>query len=66
VEKTGGGLLVKPDDPEDLAHGIREVLQDKELAAQLSAAGFRGVREHYTAAHMADRVLDAYQSVMGA
>ena len=65
VEKTGGGLLVKPDDPESLADGIREVLQDKELAAQLSASGFRGVREHYTAAHMADRLLDAYNSVVG-
>jgi glycosyltransferase involved in cell wall biosynthesis len=66
VEKTGGGLLVKPDDPESLADGIREVLQDKELAAQLSASGFRGVREHYTAGHMADRLLEAYQSVIGA
>jgi hypothetical protein len=26
----------------------------------LSANGFRGVREHYTAAHMADKVLEAY------
>jgi glycosyltransferase involved in cell wall biosynthesis len=66
VEKTGGGLLVKPDDPQSLADGIREVLQDNELAAQLSASGFRGVREHYTAAHMADRLLDAYQSLVGA
>ena len=65
IEKTGGGLLVKPDDPESLADGIREVLQDKELAAQLSASGFRGVREHYTAAHMADRLLDAYNSLVG-
>ena len=66
IEKTGGGLLVKPDDPESLADGIREVLQDNELAAQLSASGFRGVREHYTAAHMADRLLDAYNGVVGA
>jgi glycosyltransferase involved in cell wall biosynthesis len=65
VEKTGGGLLVKPDDPESLADGIREVLQDKELAAQLSSSGFRAVREHYTAAHMADLLLDAYHSVVG-
>ena len=65
VEKTGGGLLVKPDDPESLAQGIREVFQDKELAAQLSADGFRGVREHYTAAHMADLLLDACKRVTG-
>jgi glycosyltransferase involved in cell wall biosynthesis len=64
VEKTGGGLLVKPDDPESLANGIREIFRNKELAAELGAKGFRGVREHYTAAHMADKVLHAYQSVL--
>ena len=64
VEKTGGGLLVKPDDAESLAHGIREIFQDKELAEQLSAQGVRGVREHYTAAHMADQLLEAYESVL--
>ena len=64
LEKTGGGLLVKPDDPESLAEGILKLYRDKQLAAELGANGFRGVREHYTAAHMADKLLDAYQSVL--
>jgi len=64
VEITGGGLLVQPDDPQSLAEGILKIAQDKELAAELSASGYRGVREHYTAAHMADRVLEAYESVI--
>jgi glycosyltransferase involved in cell wall biosynthesis len=63
IEKTGGGLLVKPDDPKALADGIREIYRNKQLAAELGAKGFRGVREHYTAAHMADRVLAAYERV---
>lgn len=63
VEKTGGGLLVKPDDPESLANGIREIYRNQELAAELSAKGYRGVREHYTAAHMADKLMMAFQSV---
>lgn len=63
VEKTGGGLLVKPDDPEALADGIREIYRNKELAAELSAKGFRGVRQHYTAAQMADKLMVAFQSV---
>ena len=63
VEKTGGGLLVKPDDPESLANGIREIYRNKELAAELGAKGYRGVREHYTAAHMADKLMIAFQSV---
>jgi glycosyltransferase involved in cell wall biosynthesis len=64
VENTGGGLLVQPDDPQSLAEGILNIARDKQLAAELSANGFRGVREHYTAAHMADKVLEAYESVI--
>lgn len=64
VERTGGGLLVKPDDPQSLAEGILKVYKNKEIAAQLSANGFRGVREHYTVAHMTDKLLQAYESVM--
>ena len=60
VAKTGGGLLVQPDDPQSLAEGILKIAHDSHLALELSANGFRGVREHYTAAHMADRVLEAY------
>jgi glycosyltransferase involved in cell wall biosynthesis len=64
VEDTGGGLLVQPDDPRSLADGILKVVKNKALAEELSANGFRGVREHYTAAHMADRVLEAYESLI--
>src|SRR5215217_3582548 len=53
VERTGGGLLVQPDDPQELAEGILNIARDSKLAQDLSVNGFRGVREHYTAAHMA-------------
>lgn len=64
VEKTGGGLLVQPDDPQSLADGILKIAHDSNLAQELSANGFRGVREHYTAAHMADRVLECYNQTV--
>lgn len=64
VERTGGGLLVQPDDPQSLAAGILKIARDSNLAEDLSANAFRGVREHYTAAHMADRVLDCYNSII--
>jgi len=60
IERTGGGLLVQPDDPQSLAAAILKIARDANLARDLSANGFRGVREHYTAAHMADRALEAY------
>jgi glycosyltransferase involved in cell wall biosynthesis len=63
VESTGGGILVRPDDPADLAEGILKIARDRKLAEELGANGFRGVREHYSAAYMADRLLEAYESV---
>jgi glycosyltransferase involved in cell wall biosynthesis len=64
VENTGGGLLVEPDNPQSLADGILKLSRDPRLAEQLSNAGFKGVREHYTAALMADKVLDVYNDVI--
>jgi glycosyltransferase involved in cell wall biosynthesis len=63
IEKTGGGLLVQPDDPQSLAEGILKIARDPSLAQELSANAFGGVREHYTAAHMADKVLEAYSDL---
>jgi len=60
VEKTGGGLLVEPDDAHDLAEGILRLNEDRALAAELGARGARGVREHYTVARMASRALEVY------
>jgi len=64
VESTGGGVLVEPDHPQSLADGILKIAKDRRLADELSTAGFQGVREHYTAAHMADKVLAAYNEVI--
>ena len=63
IEKTGGGLLVQLDDPQGLAQGILQIVRDPNLAQELSANGFHGVREHYTAAHMADKVLEAFSDL---
>ena len=66
VEKTSGGLLVEPDDAESLAEGLLKIFQDRSRAAELGRNAFRGVREHYSAAHMADRALEAFKSVVAA
>src|SRR5689334_7381270 len=63
IEKTGGGLLVQPDDPQSLADGILKVFRDPNLAQELSTDAFHGVRKHYTSAHMADKVLEAYSDL---
>jgi glycosyltransferase involved in cell wall biosynthesis len=65
IETTGGGLLVEPDDPNGLADGMLKLCEHPALAEQLGSNGFRGVREHYSAARMADRSLKAFESVLG-
>jgi len=60
VGRTGGGLLVEPDDAASLADGLARLANDRALARELGERGARGVREHYTVARMADRALEVY------
>jgi glycosyltransferase involved in cell wall biosynthesis len=66
VEKTGGGLLVEPDNHEKLAEGILQLYKDPELATKLGESGYEKVREHYSVARMADRAIEVYESVLAA
>jgi len=65
VEKTGGGLLVEPDQPDSLAEGLYTLWRDRAATASLGQRAFFGVRQHYTVAHSADRVLDVYNAEVG-
>ena len=64
VEKTGGGLLVKPDDSESLAEGLWEIHRDSSLAKRLGESGYQRVREHYSVGRMADRALEVYEDML--
>jgi glycosyltransferase involved in cell wall biosynthesis len=64
VERTGGGLLVEPDDPERLADGLYALWRDRDQARSLGQRAFDGVRAHYTIAHSADRLVQAYAATL--
>jgi glycosyltransferase involved in cell wall biosynthesis len=64
VERTGGGLLVAPDDPEALAEGLHALWSHPGKAEDLGTRAFNGVRAHYTIAASATRLLDVYESVV--
>jgi glycosyltransferase involved in cell wall biosynthesis len=66
IERTQGGLLVPPDDPEALADGLRALWRDPVLRERLGEQGFTGVREHHSIARMAERTLAVYRSVIRA
>jgi glycosyltransferase involved in cell wall biosynthesis len=66
LEKTGGGIMVQPDDPASLVDGIYRLWKEPDLRKELGRKGALGVREHYNAARMAARAAEAYQSIAGA
>jgi glycosyltransferase involved in cell wall biosynthesis len=64
VETTGGGLLVRPDDPTGLAEGLLTIFRDRSLRAQLGRRGADGVRAHYTVQRSTDRLLAVYDALV--
>ena len=65
VEKTGGGVLVPPDDPQALADALHSLWQDPARLDQLGRRGFDGVREHYSIQRSTDRLLTVYEKLTG-
>jgi glycosyltransferase involved in cell wall biosynthesis len=63
IEKTGGGLIVNPGDPDALADGILAIRDDPARAEALGRAGVAGIRAHYTVARMADQVEAVYREL---
>jgi glycosyltransferase involved in cell wall biosynthesis len=64
VEKTGGGLLVAPDDADALAAGLAGLWRDRGLTARLGQQGQTGVRGHYTVQQSAARLVATYSDVV--
>jgi len=60
IRKTGGGILVEPENPRSLADGLLTVLRDRELRARLAVRGHAGVREHYRVEAMASRTVEIF------
>ena len=63
IEATLGGLLVKPDDADALAHGLHALLTDRARARRLGENGRRAVHERFGAEPMARAVARAAERV---
>jgi glycosyltransferase involved in cell wall biosynthesis len=64
VEKTGGGVLVAPDDVNAVAEGLHRLWSDRALSATLADRAFEGVRAHYTIEQSAVRQIEVYESAV--
>ncbi len=65
VADTGGGLLCRPHDADDLADKLAELLCDPIRAAQLGLAGQLAVEDRYHAQAMARQTIELYQRLIG-
>ena len=64
VERTNGGLLVIPDDPDALADAFNRIRQSPQLAIALGESGFRSVREQYSIQVATSRLVNVYEAVL--
>lgn len=58
------GIVVRPEDPEALAEGLRRVLADEALRARLIQCGQKRYQERYTAEAMAARTVRVFQQAL--
>jgi glycosyltransferase involved in cell wall biosynthesis len=63
LAKTSGGVLVRPDDPAGFADGLAAIRSRPEQAREMGRNGAAGVKQHYSVAKMADRVLEIYSEI---
>jgi glycosyltransferase involved in cell wall biosynthesis len=63
---AGGGVLVKPDDPDALASGIVDLMARPETRAELGMLGSKRVAEAYAWPRVARATADAYEEIVDA
>ncbi|HET9227142.1 MAG TPA: glycosyltransferase family 4 protein, partial [Thermoanaerobaculia bacterium] len=64
IEATGGGLLVEPDSPEELAHGIETLLRDPGLRLELGRKGREAVHARFHDGAEAENTLRVYERLL--
>lgn len=60
IEATGGGLLVEPDDPEDLAKALEHLLTDHDRRYEFGRTGQGRVRERFSPRALVDATLSIF------
>jgi glycosyltransferase involved in cell wall biosynthesis len=66
VERTGGGVLVRPDDADALAEALHALLTNRTRAAELGRCGAEGVRRRYSVDQMAEAAEKVYGELLTA
>ena len=63
VERTGGGILAAPDDPQGLADAWFQLKENPALAREMGRRGREMITRHYSVRSMAQQTLEVYQAL---
>ena len=63
VERTGGGVLIEPDNPDSLADMLFQLWSDRPRLEALGRRAFAEVRTQYSIERSADRLLEVYRGL---
>ena len=66
IEDNVHGLIVPPSDSRSLGDRMIELLQDRDKARRIAAAGQQMVRDRFNENRMLDEVIRVYREVHGA
>ena len=61
LERTGGGVLVEPENLAALEETLQRLAGDRARLAEMGQRGADGVRAHYSTGEMTTRALDVYE-----
>jgi glycosyltransferase involved in cell wall biosynthesis len=61
IERTGGGVLVAPEDLAELEETLRQLAEDRDRVCDLGRRAASAVRERYTTSEMTTAALDVYE-----
>ena len=64
TDGSGGGILVEPENPADLARALAQLCNDSEEQNRLGQAGREAVNRQFSAGRMAQETVDLYQKYL--
>jgi glycosyltransferase involved in cell wall biosynthesis len=66
VDHGQTGLLVKPEDPDDMATKLNSLLGDRSMMRRFAEAGLKRATQHFTLERMANQYEELYGTLLGA
>ena len=64
IETTGGGILVEPDNAEELADALEKLMDAPQQRTKLAEAGYANVRKIYNPKSMAEKTLAIFETAL--